>query len=62
VIVKGCLDECDVCEPELKENIKLDLERKKLENQLLAKQIELLAKSQAYRCCPAGEAETEPSE
>lgn len=58
VIVKGCLDECDVCEPELKESIALDLERKKLENQLLAKQIELLEKSQQYRCCPAGEVET----
>ncbi|MBS1810300.1 MAG: hypothetical protein JST84_19210 [Acidobacteria bacterium] len=57
VIVKGCLDECDVCEPELKESIKLDLERKKLENQMLAKQIELLEKSQQYRCCPAGEEE-----
>ena len=57
MIVKGCLDECDVCEPELKESIKLDLERKKLENQLLAKQIELLEKSQQYRCCPVGEME-----
>lgn len=46
IIVKGCLDECDVCEPLLKE-------RMQLENDLLRKQIELLEKSQEYRCCPA---------
>ncbi|MDX8129045.1 hypothetical protein QLH52_17230 [Methylomonas sp. OY6] len=45
IIVKGCLDECDVCEPLLKE-------RMQLENDLLRKQIELLEKSQEYRCCP----------
>lgn len=45
IIVKGCLDDCDVCEPLLKE-------RMQLENDLLRKQIELLEKSQEYRCCP----------
>jgi hypothetical protein len=30
------------------------LERKELENTLLQRQIELLDKSQEYRCCPAG--------
>jgi len=45
IIVKGCLDDCDVCEPYLKE-------RMQLENDLLRKQIELLEKSQEYRCCP----------
>jgi hypothetical protein len=45
IIVKGCLDDCDVCEPQLKE-------RMQLENDLLRKQIELLEKSQEYRCCP----------
>lgn len=45
IIVKGCLDECDVCEPLL-------MERMQLENDLLRKQIELLEKSQEYRCCP----------
>lgn len=45
IIVKGCLDECDVCEPHVKE-------RMQLENDLLRKQIELLEKSQEYRCCP----------
>ena len=45
IIVKGCLDDCDVCEPLLKE-------RMQLENDLLRKQIDLLEKSQEYRCCP----------
>jgi hypothetical protein len=45
IIVKGCLDDCDVCEPQVKE-------RMQLENDLLRKQIELLEKSQEYRCCP----------
>ena len=45
VIVKGCLDDCDICEPEVKERLQL-------QNDLLRKQIELLEKSQEYRCCP----------
>ena len=57
VLVKGCLDDCDICEPELKRDMALDLARKDLENQLLKKQIDLLEKSQEYRCCPVGEAE-----
>jgi hypothetical protein len=52
VMVKGCLDECDTCEPNLDLSIKLDLERKQLENDLLRKKIELLSQSQEYRCCP----------
>jgi len=60
VIVKGCLDDCDVCEPSLDREIKLDLDRKELENELLKKQIDLLEKSQEYRCCPDGE-EEEPT-
>jgi hypothetical protein len=52
VLVKGCLDTCDVCEPELQKQIALELEHKDLENQLLKKQIDLLEKSQEYRCCP----------
>lgn len=59
VMVKGCLDDCDVCEPNLDLSIKLDLERKQLENDLLRKKIDLLAQSQEYRCCPADEEETE---
>ena len=59
ILVKGCLDECNVCEDARKLEIKLELERKDLENKLLAKQIELLEKSQEYRCCPAGEVEEE---
>jgi hypothetical protein len=57
VLVKGCLDDCDICEPTLMQEIELELERKKLENELLKKQTELLDKSQEYRCCPAGDAE-----
>jgi hypothetical protein len=59
VLVKGCLDDCDVCEDGRKLEIKLDLQRKELKNKLLAKQIELLEKSQEYRCCPEGEVEEE---
>ncbi len=57
VLVKGCLDDCDICEPELKTLMDLEATRKDLENQLLKKQIDLLEKSQQYRCCPAGEVE-----
>ncbi len=57
LLVKGCLDDCDVCEPALQKQIDLELERKALENELLKKKIELLEKSQEYRCCPAGEEE-----
>jgi hypothetical protein len=53
IIVKGCLDECATCEPTLSKEIELNLERKRLENELLKKQIELLEKSQEYRCCPS---------
>ena len=60
VIVKGCLDDCDVCEPSLDRQIQLDLDRKELENELLKKQIALLEKSQEYRCCPADEEEPTP--
>jgi hypothetical protein len=52
VIVKGCIDSCDICEPEVQRRIELELEEKELRNQLLKRQIELLEKSQEYRCCP----------
>ena len=52
IIVKGCLDSCDVCEPGLKRKIELELELQK-------KQIDLLEKSQEYRCCPVASEETE---
>ena len=58
IMVKGCLDDCDVCEPTLDRSIELDLERKQLENDLLRKKIELLAQSQEYRCCPVDEEAT----
>lgn len=56
-LVKGCLDDCDTCEPSLDTAIELELENKRLQNELLKKQIELLEKSQQYRCCPVNEAE-----
>jgi hypothetical protein len=52
IVVRGCLDQCDVCEPELHKAIELDLVKKELENELLKRQIELLDKAQEYRCCP----------
>jgi hypothetical protein len=52
VLVKGCLDECNTCEPTLRRKIELDLERKALKNKLLRRQIELLEQAQEYRCCP----------
>jgi hypothetical protein len=51
VIVKGCLDECNTCEPALHRKIDLELEHARLQNELLKRQIELLDKSQEYRCC-----------
>jgi hypothetical protein len=45
IIVKGCLDECDMCEGALEKKYQL-------ENEMFKKQIELLEKSQEYRCCP----------
>ena len=57
VMVRACLDECESCEPLRQELLKTDLERKKLENELLKQQINLLDKHKDYRCCPAGEME-----
>ena len=53
VLVKGCLDDCDTCEPTLQQEIELDLERKRLENERLKREIELMDKDQQHRCCPA---------
>ena len=52
MLVRGCLDECDICEPALMREIELDLERRALENELLKRRIEILHRSQEYRCCP----------
>lgn len=57
VLVKGCLDDCDVCEPEVQRKLHLELTHLDLQNQLLKRQIELLDKAQEYRCCPAAPAE-----
>ncbi len=59
VIVKGCIDSCNICEPELQKKLQLELEHLELQNKLLARQIELLDQSQEYRCCPAGAVEAE---
>ena len=55
VIVKGCLDDCCTCEPNLEKEIELELARKELENELLKRRIALLDKAQEYRCCQAGD-------
>jgi hypothetical protein len=61
ILVKGCLDECSICEASLDREIQLELEKKELQNKLRQRQIELLDKSQEYRCCPEGSvAETSP--
>lgn len=52
LLVKGCLDDCETCEPSLQQEIALELERKQLQNQKLKRQIELLENAQEYRCCP----------
>jgi hypothetical protein len=52
IYVRGCIDECATCEPALMEKIRLDLERRRLENRMLERQIELLDQAQEYRCCP----------
>jgi len=59
VLVKGCLDECETCEPALEREIELELERKHLKNEKLKREIELLENAKEYRCCPAGEEDTE---
>ncbi len=59
VIVKSCLDECNICEEAVERKEKLDLDRLELENKLLARQIELLDKSQEYRCCPEEDSDSD---
>lgn len=55
VIVKSCLDDCNICEDSVQQREKLELDRLDLENQLLTRQIQLLDKTQEYRCCPDSE-------
>jgi len=59
VLVKGCLDDCNILEPSVVESIALENDHKRLQNDMLKKQIELLEKqiellpqAQEYRCCP----------
>jgi hypothetical protein len=58
VIVKSCLDDCNICEDEVQRREKLELDNLELQNKLLTRQIELLEKSQEYRCCPVEEEES----
>lgn len=57
LFVRGCLDECDICEDARKKEIELDLEHKRLVNEKLKREIELMETDQQHRCCPVGEAE-----
>ena len=59
VLVKGCLDKCATCEPALEKQIELELEHMRLKNEKLQREIELFDMSQEYRCCPAGEKESD---
>ena len=62
LLVRSCLDSCNICEPTLQNEISIELERKRLENELLKRQIELLDQSQEYRCCPGEPAAEEESD
>jgi len=53
VLVKGCLDECDICEPALMQAMQIELDRKQLENEKLKREIDLMDQDQQHRCCPA---------
>jgi hypothetical protein len=59
VIVKSCLDDCNICEPEVQKREQLEIEHLELQNKLLARQIDLLDKAQEYRCCPPAAEEQE---
>jgi hypothetical protein len=48
MLVRGCVDDCNICEQDVQEDIRLDLTRKHLENELLRRQIELLEQSREY--------------
>jgi hypothetical protein len=52
IVVNGCLDECNTCEPARKREVDLKLDRLGPQNKLLAREIQLLEQSKAYRCCP----------
>jgi hypothetical protein len=62
LMVKGCLDECNVCDDMRVMDVETRLENKRLRNELLKRRIELLDKHSDYRCCPVGEAEAEDDE
>lgn len=55
VVVKSCLDDCNICEDGVERREKLELDHLELQNKLLQRQIDLLDQSQQYRCCPVEE-------
>jgi len=59
VIVKGCIDDCDICEPELQKSIELDLERKELETSSSRDRSNCSRNHSSNRCCPKDEEEKE---
>ena len=57
--VQSELGDCLLCEPYVVSKHELELERLKLENRKLRREIELLDKAQEYRCCDGEEAAQE---
>lgn len=59
IIVKGCLDDCNICEPAVRRRRELELERMALENRLLARKIALMraedAEPDAEEAAPVSE-------
>ena len=59
MLVRGCLDDCDICEPALMREIELDLERRALPNELLKRRIEILHNAQGIAAArPSSATET----
>lgn len=60
-MVKTCLDNYDICEPEVQHLLNLELDYLELQNKLLCRQIELLEKSQAYHYVLGNDSEVLPA-
>jgi hypothetical protein len=60
--VQSELGDCLLCEPYVVAKHELELERMKLENRKLRREIELLDKAQEYRCCDGDEDESQEDE
>lgn len=59
ILIRGCLDTCNTCEPALQRQVELELERMKLENEKLKRETELLHKSKEYRSSPNDDEEAD---